>query len=448
MPTQAPPRLCLIEDDGIMGESLCDRFRLEGYGIDWYRSARAAAGLAEADYEAVISDVRLPDGGGDTLFAELLRRAAHLPPFIFITGYGSIDRAVQLLKMGAADYVTKPFDLDQLVEKVHALTAARGRAAGPEEFLGVSAPMRRIMETIPRIARQASGVLITGESGVGKEHVARMLHRHAREREDCPFVAVNCGALPETLLEAELFGYEKGAFTGATRTRLGVFEQAHCGTLFLDEIGDMSLAMQVRLLRAIQERCTTRVGGETPISVKFRLFCATHRDLRQLVEEGRFREDLFYRVNVIQLRVPALRERREDILWFARRFLAQFAREHGEPPRTLHPEAEHALLSYAWPGNVRELKHCIERACILADGSSVLTPDALFDEGGSTDDHPLPDRRTLGARLEQAERDLIAQGLDRNRWQIAMTAADLGISRKNLWEKMKKLQIAPPGHRS
>jgi DNA-binding NtrC family response regulator len=204
--------------------------------------------------------------------------------------------------------------------------------------------------------------------------------------------------------------------------------------------------MQVRLLRAIQERRITRVGGETAIPIEFRLFCATHRDLRQLVEEGRFREDLFYRVNVIQLRVPPLRERREDILWFARRFLAELARRHGEPPRTLHPEAEHALLCYAWPGNVRELKHCVERACILSEGSSVLTPDAFFDETLCGDDHPLPDRRTLGARLEQAERELIVQGLERNRWQIGLTAAELGISRKNLWEKMKKLHIGSPLH--
>ncbi|MDP1634113.1 MAG: sigma-54 dependent transcriptional regulator, partial [Gallionellaceae bacterium] len=297
-------RLCLIEDDEIMGESLGDRFRLEGFAVDWLRSADAARmALAEHSYAAVISDIRLPGESGDALFRALLSQKRPLPPFIFITGYGTIDSAVQLVKLGAADYVTKPFDLDQLVEKVRALSASAFPASGSTGF-GVSPSMRALAEALPRLAQQASTILINGESGSGKEHVAQELHRLAFPDSDRPFIAVNCGGFTETLLETELFGHEKGAFTGAVRTKRGVFEQAHSGTLFLDEVGVLPLAMQVMLLRAVQERQVVRVGGENPIAVDFRLILATHRDLKKLVELGAFREDLYYRINVIHLRIP------------------------------------------------------------------------------------------------------------------------------------------------
>jgi DNA-binding NtrC family response regulator len=442
MTLRAPPRLCLVEDDAIMGESLCDRFRLEGYGVDWCRSAaEAEAALARERYGVVISDVRLPDRGGDELFAELRRREVAPPPFVFITAYGSVDRAVRLLKLGAADYVTKPFDLDELVGRVQALLPGAGGVAAAQDGLGVSAPMRRLAETLPKLARQANTVLISGESGVGKEHVALGLHRLARISEQCPFIPVNCGALPEGLIESELFGHEKGAFTGAVRARRGYVEQAHCGTLFLDEVGEMSLAMQVRLLRVIQERSITRVGGEARIPVRFRLLCATHRDLRQMVQEGTFREDLYYRINVIHLRVPPLRERPEDILWFARRFLEDFARQSGAAPHTLSPAAERALLAQPWPGNLRELKHCVERACILSADLPVLEPEAFFEDSAAAPGAEEAAERTLSAHLLAAERDFILRALERNRRQVGLTALELGISRKNLWEKMKRLGI-------
>lgn len=443
MTPQASLRLALVEDDEIMGESLCDRFRLEGFQVDWYRSARdAAIAIARGRHALVVCDVRLPDQGGDQMFTDLRAAMSLPPPFIFITGFGSIDRAVQLLKMGAADYITKPFDLDQLIDKIRTLCASLTAGAdqiGEASALGIAPSMRRIHDALPRLAQHGSTVLITGESGVGKEHVAALIHRYANSAPEAPFIAVNCGALAETLLEAELFGYEKGAFTGAMRTKKGVFEQAHGGTLFLDEIGEMPLPMQVRLLRVLQEKRVTRVGGEIAFPVDFRLICATHRDVKKMVELGHFRDDLFYRVNVIQLRIPPLRERREDILWFARRFLDEFASKREGGHRTIHADAERALLAYPWPGNIRELKHSVERAWVLSSGSELAACD-FFDESvmGVADEAT---GLTLNHYLTDCERAYIERALAKNQGQIAATAAELGISRKNLWEKLRKLRV-------
>jgi DNA-binding NtrC family response regulator len=436
------PRLCLVEDDEIMGESLADRFGLEGYSCDWHRTAKSAlAAIENTDYAVVVSDIRLPDLTGADMFTRLQSKMAALPPFIFITGFGSIDHAVHLLKLGASDYITKPFDLEQLLEKVRSLCEQRiGVPRLGDATLGISAAMRKIEEILPRLALHANTILITGESGVGKEMVAEALHSHVPDAARKPFVAVNCGALTESLMEAELFGYEKGAFTGALRTKKGLFEQAQGGTLFLDEIGEMPPSMQVKLLRAIQHRRIVRVGGETPIPVDLRLTCATNRDLRKMVEQGTFREDLFYRINVIHIPVPPLRERKEDVLWLTDLFLRQFAEHHHVQKNTLHPVAEQALLSYPWPGNVRELKHCIERACILSN-QPMLYPDAFFEEataGGGNDQFSA---RTLNQYLQECERDYILRALEARQWHFTSTAEFLGISRKNLWEKMKKLEI-------
>ncbi|HSD60969.1 MAG TPA: sigma-54 dependent transcriptional regulator [Burkholderiales bacterium] len=442
----APPRICLVEDDAIMGESLCDRFALEGIAHDWHRDAGSALdAISRQAYALVISDYRLPDMSGEELFERLLKSRRWLPPFIFITGYGSIDKAVHLLKLGAADYLTKPFDLDRLVDKVHALCAAAPAVpASGLAPLGVSPAMRRIEEALPRLAAHARSLLVTGESGVGKEHVAMEFHRLAHPGREAPFVAVNCGAIPETLMEPELFGHEKGAFTGAVRQKKGVFEQAHGGTLFLDEIGEMPLAMQVKVLRALQERRIQRVGGEAMVQVDLALVCATHRDLKEMVQSGAFREDLFYRINVIQLRIPPLRERREDILWFARQFVAECDANHGGGQHVLSAAAENALLQYPWPGNLRELRHSLERACILSPGRTI-TPEAIFEEapaapGARGEDTPV----RLDAYLRDCERRYIRGALEQEQGQVANTAARLGISRKNLWEKMKKLAIEAP----
>jgi len=449
------PRVCLVEDDEIMGESLCDRFALEGFQIDWLQTGNAGLqAIRSKHYDLIISDVNLPDLSGEDMYMHLIAEKANLPPIIFITGYGSIDRAVRLLKLGAADYISKPFDLDQLVDKARLLCPLHeGDESDESSFanaLGISPTMHEIEQSIPRLAKLASTILITGESGVGKEHVAQLVHRHARNNSDTPFVAISGGAITESLLESELFGHEKGSFTGAAKSRKGVFEQAHGGTLFLDEIGEMSLTMQVKLLRVIQERCIVRVGGDTPIPVDVRLICATNRDLKKMVEENTFREDLYYRIHVIRLRIPPLRERKEDILWFANLFLRQCAQLSKES-HSMSLAAEHALLNYDWPGNLRELKHSVERACILSH-SQLLDPDAFFDEGFMNSAHPPETIETpasdgtLTNYLRDCERKFILQSLEQNRWHFGNTATALGISRKNLWEKMKKLDIHADKH--
>ena len=435
--TQVPRRICLIEDDEIMGESLSDRFTLEGFGHDWYRNGGdALVALRQQDYALVISDIRLPDITGDALFEQLLAEHRSLPPFIFITGHGDIDTAVRLLKKGARDYITKPFDLDALIEKIQDTTAPVGEL-GPGG-LGRSPAMRQIEALLHRLAASEASVLITGESGVGKERVAQALHQLTGESR--PFIAVNCGALTESLLEAELFGYEKGAFTGAGRTKRGVFEQADGGTLFLDEIGDMPLAMQVRLLRALQERSIVRVGGETPIPVDIRLVCATHQILQERVLSGQFREDLYYRINVVELRIPPLRERPEDILPLALALVAEIAAANGKSPPLLTPAAEHALKAYPWPGNIRELKNALERASLMSDGRSI-SHDILFDRPAPPLSAQLDVAGSLRDYLSECERDFIVRALGSCQWQIQCCADSLGISRKNLWEKMRKLGI-------
>lgn len=434
--------LCLIEDDEIMGESLIDRFQLEGIEVVWLRTlASGREALLQRRFGAVVSDIRLPDGDGGDLYLEIKTTSAKPPPYLFITGQGTIDRAVALLKAGAADYVTKPFDLDRLVEKVREVieSAAEPEPHAPTGELGVSPAMQRIEQSLPRLARHASAVLITGESGAGKEHVAQLFHQFARDDDVCPFVAVNCAALPEGLLEAELFGYEKGAFTGAAKMKKGLLEQASCGTLFLDEIGEMPLPMQSKLLRAIQDRRITRIGSEISIPVGFRLVCATHRDLKAMVAQGSFREDLFYRINVIHVRVPPLRERPEDILHFLRHFLDDFRRDHGGERRVVDTRAEQVLLDYPWPGNLRELKNCVERACILAQGR-VLEAESFFEEGVAL----LPSgvaAPTLAEHMARVERDYLTRALARCGNHMGNTAIELGISRKNLWEKMRKLGL-------
>ncbi|MDE2089526.1 MAG: sigma-54-dependent Fis family transcriptional regulator, partial [Gammaproteobacteria bacterium] len=286
-----------------------------------------------------------------------------------------------------------------------------------------------------------NSILITGESGVGKEITARKLHELDPRTTGKPFVAVNCGALTETLLEAELFGYEKGAFTGANRTKRGVFEQADGGTLFLDEIGDMPLVMQVKLLRVLQDRQIVRVGGEEPIGVNLRLICATHRDLKKLVEQGTFREDLYYRVNVIKLTIPPLRERSEDVLWYARKFIDELAGTVSGPRKRLSPSAEQTLLRYPWPGNIRELRHCVERACILSE-AAVLEPSTLFEDASLRHIEVFEGTDSLAQYLKACEQTYIQQTLAQNHGHLGNTAASLGISRKNLWEKMRKLGLS------
>jgi DNA-binding NtrC family response regulator len=439
-PPDKKPRLLLIEDDEIMGESLCQLLGLEGFEVTWTHTAKAGQkALAESNHCVVLSDIQLPDMNGGDLFLELRKTQAGLPPFLFMTAYGTIDRAVELLKAGAADYITKPFDVDVLIQKVRGLAEDYGAGADEDLSLGISPAMRHIASSLPRLARHGTSLLISGDSGVGKEHVARLFHQHAIGKLDC-FIAVNCAAIPETLMEAELFGYEKGAFTGAVKAKRGFFEQAHQGTLFLDEIGEMPLSMQAKLLRVIQDRQFARIGAEKPVSSDFRLVCATHRDLKAMVEAGQFREDLYYRIHVLHLRIPPLRERPTDIRWFVRHFIEEFNRQHPEEQRRIDPRTEQILMAYAWPGNVRELKHAVERACILSS-NPLLEAEAFFSEAFGDSQRGQPISEPLADYLKACERDYLLMTLERHNNHMTHTAEALGITRKTLWEKLKRLNI-------
>jgi DNA-binding NtrC family response regulator len=445
MSTRSDLALCLIEDDPIMGESLVDRLELEGLRCEWHRDGQSALGaFSKGGFAAVISDIRLPDIDGEELYRRLLDGVHAVPPTLFITGYGSVDQAVRLLHLGAQDYITKPFDLDDLLGRLRVICPAlfvdeswRQR----EAVLGVSAAMRHIQDVLALAAAHRARVLLTGESGVGKEHAARYFHDCGGDSRT--FHAFNCAAVQETLLEAELFGYEKGAFTGAVRAHRGVFERAHGGTLLLDEVGDMSLAMQAKLLRVLQDGRVERVGNDRAIDVDVRLICATNRDLEQMVAEQAFREDLFYRINVVNVHVPPLRERREDIAWFARMFVDKH-RLGGGVKRVISPSAQTYLQQHPWPGNVRELQHAVERACIFAADTVIETRD--FDPSHDPAKRGDPSSEIeLKAYLERCERGHIRQALEDHDWRVAETASALGISRKNLWEKMRRHAIRRAG---
>ena len=438
------PRICLIEDDEILGEALVERFELEGFDCDWFKVARSAQQvLRNPGYSVVVSDIHLPDITGETLYRSLLDGGGLPPPFLFITGYGEIDQAVRLLKLGAEDYLTKPFEVAELLNKVRVLCEQKYPTDSGLQPLGDSPQMQAIEAMLPRLAASDSTVLVTGESGVGKEYVSRAIHQAGDTEDRRPFVAVNCGAIPETMLEAELFGYLKGAFTGAVRDKRGYFEQAHGGTLFLDEIGDMPLPMQIRLLRAVQERQITRLGAERAMPVNIRLICATHHDLSEMVKVGEFREDLYYRINVVNIHVPPLRERPQDILWYARLFLSEIAEGTDRHSCVFHPRAETALLTYPWPGNIRELRNCLERACVF-NQAAVLTPETLFGDAWSRVRAEMGGQNggRLADYIQHCERDYISRVLTENEGRIATTATALGISRKTLWDKMRKLGLS------
>lgn len=431
--------VCLIEDDELLGETLCERFRIEGLSFEWFKQGRPALlALSRKTYSFVLCDLRLPDVSGVEVFEAI--DPTERPPFVFMTAFGSIDEAVGLLKAGATDFVTKPFNLDQLMVRVHQFCKEQSPSEGP--LLGLSPLMRKIELLLERLVDSIEPLLIEGESGVGKEVVARLLHERSAPHRSGDWVAVNCAAIPEGLIEAELFGYVKGAFTGAARAHCGFIEQANGGTLFLDEIGDMPLMMQSRLLRVLQERKVTRIGAESATPVDFRLVCATHRDLPAMVRSGHFREDLYYRINVIAIQVPPLRDRREDILWLADRMLAELQRP-GRPPLSLSLRAQQSLFAHPWPGNVRQLNHVLRRALAMGAGPVVEATD-LFPTSESP---PLPTASThaalksLSEHLEQSERAFLLSTLQQHNGAITEAAGKLGISRKTLWEKMRRYGI-------
>lgn len=433
------PRLCLVDDDEIMRTSLYQRFKLEGLDCDCFDNAlEALASLEEQSYAALISDIRMPELNGEEMFKRLLQSDKGPPPTVFITAYGTIDQAVNLLKLGASDYITKPFDIDELLAKLRKIAPLLfGSAEENGSELGVSPQMRQVKALLDRLADHEVDILITGETGVGKEYAARYLAKKITRGRTQPFIALNCAAMPEDLLETELFGHEKGAFTGATRARRGVFEQADGGILLLDEIGETSPRMQAKLLRTIQERTVRRIGSEATIPFNARLIYATNRDLKQMVAEGAFREDLYFRVNVAHVDIPPLRERKEDIGWLAHQIVDRFTRKQGQR-RLLLPLTEHYLEQQAWSGNLRELANAVERACILS-AQEVIGPHEFGAHNEQASD--ANEEIHLKEAIERYERTLLLETLQLHEWRIAESAQSLGISRKSLWEKMRRYEI-------
>lgn len=428
----------LVEDDPIMGESLVQRLALEGAEVSWWRTkAEAVTGLARRRHHAVICDLKLPDGNGEDIFVEAVKSEG-APPFLFMTAYGEIDQAVRLMRCGAGDYVTKPFDMTAFLERLETLVDPL--EDDERGVLGVSPAIRAVERTLLRLARVRAPVLLTGETGSGKEVCARLLHA-SRGRDAGPFMAVNCAAIPTELMESELFGHEKGAFTGAQGRHLGYAERAGTGTLFLDEIGDLAPRLQAKLLRLLEDRTFTRVGGEQPQSFKARIVCATNADLVAKVKAGSFREDLLYRINVVNVPLPPLRDRSEDIVWLIDRFVAEFEEQAGDRIHGLGALALEAALAHSWPGNVRELRNRVERGIALGDGP-LLMPGDLFPDLAPVAMQGT--REGLDGVRDDAERRHIVRVLAENGGAVQATARALGISRTTLWEKMRRHGIPTP----
>ncbi len=450
--------ILIVDDEANMRRVLAALLKRHGYSV--LDAADGEAALASLDREridAVLTDLKMPRMNGLELL-EAARRGHPRVPVILLTAHGTIGSAVEALKSGAFDYLTKPFDPDEIEQVVAKAVRTRTLQESdasfepddPDALLIGDSPL---LHEVKRVTQLAAGtpatVLITGESGTGKELIARRLHRLSGRRH-YPFIKINCAAIPESLLESELFGHEKGAFTGAVSRKPGRFELADGGTFFLDEIGEMPLSAQPKLLRAIQERRFYRVGGTTTISVDVRLVAATNRDLQNEVREGRFREDLYYRLNVVGVRLPALRERREDIPALIDCFAERAARRHGRPPRPFTQAALDALVSHDWPGNIRELENAIERAILLTEGDEIDVGDlteelqARAGSGGEpVASGPLKAR--IRSATRRIEKDAIAEALQLTRGNVTQAAKRLGLSRRGLQLKMKELGVDREG---
>ena len=464
------PRILIVEDEEIIRSAVRKMLTHAGYDVTDAGSVEEAEQHNLNGFDLIISDLRLPGAPG----TELIRRAAATPVLI-MTSYASLRSAVDSMKMGAVEYIAKPFDHDEMLASVAAILARKSApsavddivaktVAVPDEvkvqaketdpadiMFGECEPMQRVFTLIRKVAPTETTVMIQGESGTGKELAARALHLLS-PRANAPLISVNCAAIPESLIESELFGHEKGAFTGAVNARTGLIEAADGGSLFLDEIGELPAEAQARLLRVLQESEIRRVGSTQSRKVNVRILAATHRNLKAMTRTGEFREDLFYRLNVMQVRIPPLRDRQSDILVLARRFLKRQGEKMGKPHLQLSPEAMHTLERHRWPGNVRELENAIERATILCD-SELITP-ALLDLDGDSDDQYIPETLVAGdneqSRSQNADsqsdlslEDYFQHFVLENQDRLSETdlAQKLGISRKSLWERRQRLGI-------
>lgn len=438
------PRILVAEDEEIMRVTVRDHLRSQGWLADEAETGTKALEMIRANrYELVLSDIRMPGMSGEALLTDI-KRMSPRTEVILMTAYGSSDNAVNCLKKGAADYILKPFDLDDLSFRLNRLLEqqwVKARCVSLEHcggqrwpIIGSSPAIQKMLGMISQVSKADSTVLIHGESGTGKELVAAAIHYESR-RSSKAYVRVNCAAIPSGLMESELFGHEKGAFTGADKAREGKFELADQGTILLDEIGDMPLDLQVKLLRVLQEREIEKVGGKHPIPIDVRVVCATAKNLADEVRKGNFRQDLFYRLQVIPMEIPPLREREEDILELADYFLEEFGRERGLEFE-LSEDARQALQRYPYPGNVRELRNILERISVLAPAPKIQLwdlPVEIRESAGEEEGR----EESLAAAVASAERNCIQRALKKAGGNKTESASLLGISRKNLWEKMK-----------
>jgi two-component system response regulator HydG len=446
-------RILVVDDQRNMRATTAIVLRTAGHTVDEAEDLAAAVRRLQGEvFDVVLTDLRMPNGDGMDLLREV-RRLVPETQVIVMTAYGTIESAVEAIRRGAYDFLAKPFKEDELllrvskalekrrlVGEVSLLSGEFRRRYGLEHIVGHSQAIQELLDRVRRVASTDATILISGESGTGKELVARALHVASR-RGDRPFIPVNCAAITETLLESELFGHAKGSFTGATRARRGLFEEANGGTLFIDEIGETAPGFQAKLLRALQEGEVRRVGESTPVQVDVRVIAATNQDLRRAIAEKRFREDLYYRLAVVPIRIPPLRERRDDVPLLAAHFLSGFAKRTGAP-KTIAPDAMARLVEHSWPGNVRELENVIEHAAALAQGSELRASDIQIEAhvpagpaGG----------RTLAAAVEDAERSTIEAAVIRAGGDLSRVARELGVSATTLWRKMKRLGIEVRG---
>ncbi|RME50809.1 MAG: sigma-54-dependent Fis family transcriptional regulator [Deltaproteobacteria bacterium] len=447
--------ILVVDDESNMRKVLSAILRREGYRVTSAATgAEALAWLATHRAAAVLTDLRMPGMDGLTLLKEINATDPQLP-VIILTAYGTVNSAVEALKEGAFDYIQKPFEQEEIRQVIAKAVrterlSRKDLPVAPEtrgafEIVGESPAMQEIYRIIRKVAPSSTTVLITGESGTGKELVANALHRES-PRRNAPFIKTNCAAIPPTLLESEFFGHEKGAFTGAVAGKPGRFELADGGTLFLDEIGELPREMQAKLLRVLQDRSFERVGGVKTIEVDVRVIAATNTDLVRAVAEGKFREDLFYRLNVVTIALPPLRSRREDIALLANHFLEEMRRRHGRPVRTIDPAALARLTAYDWPGNIRQLQNVIERALLFAEGETIRPEDLPPEISPVAPEKPtLSEGTSLKEKIRQTtwavERDLIEEALYATRGNITRAAARLKISRKSLQLKMKEFGL-------
>lgn len=449
-------RILIIDDEAAIRESLETLLSLEGYEVETTPNGEEGiSSIEENSYDLVLLDLALPGKSGLEILPMIRERHPSLP-VIMITAFGKVDNVVEAIRSGAQNFVQKPWDNEKLLADIR---SAIGRFRAEEEnvhlrramkqrysfsnIIGKSEVMLRIFDLVAQVAPSRSTVLIQGESGTGKELIAKALHANS-PRKDKPFIAVNTGSMPTDLLESTLFGHVKGAFTSAIAAKKGLFEVANGGTLFLDEIGNMSMDTQAKILRALQDRRFMQLGGVQEIQVDVRIIAATNVDLRQAVREGRFREDLFYRLNVISIELPPLRSRREDIPLLAAHFLKHFAEENGLPPRSLTQEALRALMDYEWPGNVRELENAIERGVVLSSNANIgadLLPGHVTGRNYSSSllDHN-PDA-SLFDILEEIERRIIVEKLERCNWNQTDAAEQFRIPLSTLNQKIKRLNV-------